>query len=189
MISTAYDFNLVILSVVIAIFSAYTAIDLTERISTTHRYASLGWLIAGASSLGMGIWSMHFVGMLALKLPFAVSYDGPTVVASVLPAIGASGVVLFLASRVALPRHRLIGASLLMGLGITAMHYLGMVALRLPAMAHYDLRVVVLSAIIAIGVSMVALWLIHYLRTQPTVIWWQKIGAAILMGSAIPTMQ
>ena len=188
MISTAYDFNLVILSVIIAIFAAYTAIDLTERISTTHRYASLGWLIAGASSLGMGIWSMHFVGMLALKLPIAVSYDGPTVVASVLPAIGASGVVLFLASRVTLPRHRLIGASLLMGLGITAMHYLGMAALRLPAMAHYDLRVVVLSAVIAIGVSMVALWLTHFLRNQPTVIWWQKIGAAILMGLAVPTM-
>ena len=188
MISTAYDFNLVILSIIIAIFAAYTAIDLTERISTTHRYASLGWLIAGASSLGMGIWSMHFVGMLALKLPVAVSYDGPTVVASVLPAIGASGVVLFLASRVTLPRHRLIGASLLMGLGITAMHYLGMAALRLPAMAHYDLRVVVLSAVMAIGVSMVALWLTHFLRNQPTVIWWQKIGAAILMGLAIPTM-
>ncbi|MEH1870416.1 MHYT domain-containing protein [Nostoc sp.] len=184
----SYDLNLVALSVIIAILSAYTAVDLTERIATAKGWSWIGWLIGGASSFGIGIWSMHFVGMLAFHLTVPISYDFLIVLVSVLPAILSSGFALWIASRKMLQIPNLIGASLGMGMGITTMHYTGMAAMQLPAIAHYDFRLVTLSAAIAVMVSLVALWLTNYLHNQATVIWWQKIGAAVLMGIAVPMM-
>ncbi|MBW4419162.1 MAG: hypothetical protein KME13_08020 [Myxacorys californica WJT36-NPBG1] len=184
----SYDLNLVALSVLIAILSAYTALDLTERIATAKGWSWMGWLMSGASSFGIGIWSMHFVGMLAFHLTVPISYDFLIVLASVLPAILSSGFALWIASRKTLQIPSLLGASLIMGMGITTMHYTGMAAMRLPAIAHYDLQLVTLSAGIAVMVSLVALWLTHYLHKQAAVIWWQKIGAAALMGIAVPIM-
>ena len=184
----SYDLNLVALSVTIAILSAYTALDLTERIATAKGWAWIAWLMGGASSFGIGIWSMHFIGMLAFHLTIPISYDFLIVLASVLPAILSSGFALYIASRKMLQIPSLLGASLVMGMGITTMHYTGMAAMRLPAIAHYDLQLVALSAGIAVVVSLVALWLTHYLHNQATGIWWQKIGAAALMGIAVPMM-
>ncbi len=189
----SYDLNLVTLSVFISILSAYTAIDLTDRLASTKGWAWMGWLIGGASSLGIGIWSMHFVGMLAVCLSgplqsVPVMYDGWVVVASVFPAILAAGLALWIASRNELNWFGLLGASGLMGLGITTMHYTGMMALRLPAIAQYNRPLVILSALIAVGVSRIALGLIRYLRHQDVVIWWQKMGAVIVMGLAVPMM-
>ncbi|BAY78782.1 protein-serine/threonine phosphatase [Nostoc linckia NIES-25] len=184
----SYDLSLVILSVIIAILSAYTALDLTERITTAKGNTWIGWLIAGASSMGIGIWSMHFIGMLAFHVTVPISYEESIVFLSVLPAILASGLALWITSRKTVKILSLLGASLLMGAGITTMHYTGMAAMRLPAIAHYDLRLVTLSGGIAIAVSLVALWLIRYLRQQKPVIWWQKIGASALMGFAVPVM-
>jgi NO-binding membrane sensor protein with MHYT domain len=186
--SFSYDLNLVALSVIIALLSAYTAVDLTERIATAKGWAWIGWLIGGATSFGIGIWSMHFVGMLAFHLTVPVSYDFLIVLVSVLPAILSSGFALWIASRKMLRIPSLLGASLLMGIGITTMHYTGIAAMQLPAIAHYNLKLVMLSVGIAVTVSLVALWLTHYLHNQPTVIWWQKIGAAALMGIAVPMM-
>lgn len=183
---SAYDLNLVFLSVIISILSTYTALDLTERVATAQGRAWVGWLVGGAASLGIGIWSMHFVGMLAYHLPVPVSYEVWIVLASVLPAILASGLALFIASRRTLLVPSLLGAGLMMGMGITTMHYTGMAAMRLPAIAHYDLQIVTLSA--AVAVSLVALWVIHYLRHQDMIIWWQKIGVATLLGLAVPVM-
>jgi signal transduction histidine kinase len=186
----SYDLNLVALSVVIAIFSAYTALDLTERIATAKGWAWIGWLIGGAGSFGIGIWSMHFIGMLAFHLAIPIGYDFLIVLASILPAILSSGFALWITSRKRLQIPSLLGASLIMGMGmgITIMHYTGMAAMQLPAIAHYDLRLVTLSAGIAVTVSLIALWLTHYLHNQATVIWWRKIGAAALMGIAVPLM-
>lgn len=185
---SAYDLNLVFLSVIISILSTYTALDLTERVATAQGRAWVGWLVGGAASLGIGIWSMHFVGMLAYHLPVPVSYEVWIVLASVLPAILASGLALFIASRRTLLVPSLLGAGLMMGMGITTMHYTGMAAMRLPAIAHYDLQIVTLSAAVAVAVSLVALWVIHYLRHQDMIIWWQKIGVATLLGLAVPVM-
>jgi signal transduction histidine kinase/NO-binding membrane sensor protein with MHYT domain len=184
----SYDLNLVALSVVIAVLSAYTALDLTERIATTKGWAWIGWLIGGASSLGIGIWSMHFVGMLAVHVSVPISYDTWIVLASVLPAILAAGLALLIASRPVLQMTGLLGASLLMGMGITTMHYTGMLAMKLPAIVHYDRPLVALSAVIAVLVSLVALALIRHLQNQEIVLWWQKIGAVGLMGIAVPMM-
>lgn len=180
-----YDLNLATLSVIISILSAYTAVDLTERIATAKGWTWIGWLIGGASSFGIGIWSMHFVGMLAFHLTVPISYDFLIVLVSILPAILSSGFALWIASRKMLQISSLLGASLVMGMGITTMHYTGIAAMQLPAIAHYDLKLVTLSAAIAVMVSLLSLWLMHYLHNQAVVIWWQKIGAAALMGIAV----
>ncbi|MBW4674555.1 MAG: hypothetical protein KME52_11180 [Desmonostoc geniculatum HA4340-LM1] len=122
----SYDLNLVALSVIIAVLSAYTAVDLAERIATAKGWSSIGWLIGGASCFGIGIWSMHFVGMLAFHLTVPISYDFLIVLVSVLPAILSSGFALWIASRKTLQIPNLLGASLVMGTGITTMHYTGM---------------------------------------------------------------
>ena len=184
----SYDLNLVTLSVIIAVLSAYTALDLTDRIATTKGSDWIGWLIGSAISLGLGIWSMHFVGMLAVHLSIPINYDDWMVLASILPAILAAGIALFISSRSNLQTPSLLNSSLLMGTGITVMHYMGMNAMRLSAIVHYDLKLVALSVVIAIGVSSIALWLIRHLRQQDIVLWWQKLGASMLMGFAIPMM-
>ncbi len=94
-----YDGRLVALSIVIAIFAAYAALDLAGRVTATRGLTRAAWLSGGAFSMGIGIWSMHYIGMEALKLPVPVSYDWPTVVLSMLAAIAASAVALYVVSR------------------------------------------------------------------------------------------
>ena len=185
---TSYELNLVVLSVVIAVFAAYTIVYLTERVAKTAGLAKLAWLLGGSGSLGVGIWSMHFVGMLAFQLPVPVHYSHPIVLLSILPAVLSSGLALWITSRTTLPIPNLLCASLLMGLGIVTMHYTGMAAMRLPAEPHYNPAVVALSISIAVSLSIVALWLTHYLQNRAAAASWHKIGAAIIMGTAISAM-
>jgi NO-binding membrane sensor protein with MHYT domain/signal transduction histidine kinase len=186
---TGYNFQLVIISVAIAILASYTALDLAGRVNATQNRAQMGWLISGAAAMGIGIWSMHFMGMLAFRLPILVHYDFLTVLVSVLPAMIASGLALFLVSRPILGWLRLLGGSLFMGLGIASMHYLGMAAMHTSAVIHYDFQIVTLSVLIAIAVSFVGLFLVFQLREETTPHQtWKKLLAAIVMGTAIPTM-
>jgi PAS domain S-box-containing protein len=138
--------------------------------------------------MGLGIWAMHYVGMLALKLPVPVFYDWPTVLASLLAAMLASWVALFVVSRKKMGAFRTVLGGSLMGAGIAGMHYIGMEAMRLPAMCSYFPSLVILSVIFAVVISMVALWLAFRLRDQATTTDWRKLSSALLMGSAIPVM-
>src|SRR6266849_2196831 len=122
---TSYDDRLVALSVLIAIFAAYAALDLAGRTTAARGRVRLAWLIGGAA-MGSGIWSMHYIGMLAFSLPVPVSYDWPTVLVSLLAAIFASAVALFVASRRKMGWLRALIGSTIMGSGIAAMHYIGM---------------------------------------------------------------
>ena len=184
----SYDYRLVALSVVIATLAAYAALDLAGRVTAARGGVRFAWLTGGATAMGLGIWSMHYIGMLAYTLPVTVLYDWPTVLASLLAAIFASSVALFMASRNTMrPIHTAI-AGLLMGLGIAAMHYTGMEAMRLPAMCHYSPGVVTLSVVLAIVISLVALWLTFHLREESAARGWRKIASAILMGAAVPVM-
>ncbi len=186
---TGYNSQLVIVSVAIAILASYTALDLAGRVNATQNRAQMGWLISGAAAMGTGIWSMHFMGMLAFRLPIFVHYNFLTVLISVLPAMIASGLALFLVSRPTLGWLRLLGGSLFMGLGIASMHYLGMAAMHTSAVIHYDFQIVTLSVVIAIAVSFVGLFLVFQLREETTPHQtWKKLLAAIVMGTAIPTM-
>src|ERR1700677_2329651 len=132
-----YDYRLVALSIVIAICASYVALDLTGRVTANRGRARLAWLLGSGFAMGSGIWSMHYIGMLAYRLPVPVYYHIPTVALSLLAAVLASLIALFVVSRDQVtPLGAGIG-SLLMGAGIATMHFTGMAAMRLPAMHHY----------------------------------------------------
>ncbi|NJR75802.1 MAG: GAF domain-containing protein [Scytonema sp. CRU_2_7] len=187
--SCTYDPLLVALSIVIAIFASYTALDLTGRLTVAQGWARLAWLIGGAIVMGVGIWSMHFVGMLACSLPIQVGYDTLTVLFSVLPAIIASGSALFLASRPVLNTPQLLTGGVLMGTGIASMHYIGMAAMRMEAETRYDPVLFMISVVIAINASVVALWIAFQLRLQIGKTGKRrKISSAVIMATAISGM-
>jgi two-component system sensor histidine kinase/response regulator len=184
----AYEYRLVALSVLIAMLASYAALDLGGRVTAARGRIRLIWLLGGSIAMGLGIWAMHYIGMLALILPVAVFYDWPTVLVSLLVAMLASGVALFVVSRPAMgPGHIRIG-SLIFGFGIAGMHYIGMDAMRLPAMCRYSPGIVALSVVFAIVISMVALRLTFQFRDETRVPEWRKLAAAALMGAAIPGM-
>ena len=138
--------------------------------------------------MGLGIWSMHYIGMLAFKLPIPVEYDWPTVLISLVAAIFASGVALLVVSRPQMGARQLLIGSVLMGGGIASMHYIGMDAMRMPAMCHYSALLVGVSIILAMVISSVALWLTFQFRYEGGTWRTWKTLSAIAMGAAIPIM-
>jgi two-component system sensor histidine kinase/response regulator len=183
-----YDYRFVGLSILIAIFASYAALDLASRVTAAQGVARGIWLSGGAVAMGMGIWSMHYVGMEAFRLPVAVQYDWPTVVLSMAAAVLASAVALFVVSRKTMGMTATLLGSFLMGSGIAAMHYIGMAAMRLPAMCRYSPGLVTLSVALAIVIAFAAMWLTFGVRGQVATWSWRKSGSALLMGLAIPTM-
>jgi len=186
-INGSYDYRLVVLSVVLAMFASYAALDLAGRVTSAHGRVRAIWLSCGAVAMGLGLWSMHYVGMLAFTLPMPVFYYLPTVVFSLLAAIAASAVALFVVSRPTMSVWRGIAGSGVMGSGIAAMHYIGMAAMRCSAVIVYDRRIVALSIVLAVAISLVALQLAFRVRDEKQVSW-RKIISALIMGSAIPLM-
>ena len=138
--------------------------------------------------MGLGIWAMHYIGMLAFHLPVPVLYDVPTVIVSLLAAIAASAVALFVVSRNTLTVLSVVAGSIVMGSGIAAMHYIGMAAMRLPAVCTYDISLVALSVTLAVVISLVALILTFRFRDEVKLSSWPKFGSAVVMGLAIPVM-
>jgi two-component system, sensor histidine kinase and response regulator len=183
-----YNHLMVALSVFIAMLASYAALDLAGRVTATQGKTRLAWLCGGAIAMGFGIWSMHYIGMLAFTLPVPVSYDWPTVLVSLIAAVLASGVALFVASRQKMSVFNAIVGGVVMGAGITAMHYIGMEAMRLKAMCHFNHGLVALSVIIAIVVSVVAIGLSFHFRGDLGGAGWRKVSTAVVMGSAIPLM-
>jgi PAS domain S-box-containing protein len=187
-LSGFYDPALVLLSVAIAICASYVALDLAERTTATRGRIRAAWLTGGAVAMGIGIWSMHYLGMLAFHLPIPVVYDVPTVLLSVVAAILASAAALFVVSRPRLTATALVAGGLFMGSAISTMHYTGMAAMRLQASCHYDSRIVALSIAIAVLVSWAALWIAFRLRAGHNGARWLKLASASLMGVAIAAM-
>ena len=187
-ITGSYDYRLVALSVLIAVLASYAALDLAERVTSARGGIRFLWLSGGAFAMGTGIWSMHYIGMLALRLPVPVEYDWPTVLLSLLAAVLASAVALFVVSRRQMGLIRALAGSLFMGTGIAAMHYIGMAAMRLQAMCRYSTGLVTLSVILAIVISFVAIYLTFHFRVEKTGGGWKKALTALVMGGAIPVM-
>jgi two-component system, sensor histidine kinase and response regulator len=182
-----YDVRLVALSVVIAICASYVALDLAGRVNAARNNARVAWLIGGAVAMGTGIWSMHFTGMLAYRLPVQVYYHVPTVILSLVAAIAASLVALFMVSRPSVSVLHVIVGSLLIACGISGMHYTGMAAMRLPAMHQWDPTLVTMSVAVALIVALAALGLTFMFREEghDKVL---KGICAIIMGFAVPAM-
>ena len=183
-----YDLRLVALSVIISICASYTALDLAGRVTATRGWAQRAWLGGGAFTMGIGIWSMHYIGMLAFSLPIPISYDWPTVLASLMAAILASAVALYVLSQRRMNVLNATIGSLFMGAGIAAMHYVGMEAMRLQAMCAFNISMVALSVVLAIVISFVALWLAFHVGEGTKGHLGRKIGSALVMGAAIPVM-
>jgi PAS domain S-box-containing protein len=184
----SYDYRLVTLSVVMAVCAAYAALDLAGRTTASRGRVRLVWLAGGAVAMGLGIWTMHYIGMLAFLLPVPVFYDWPTVLVSLFAAIFASAVALFVVSCRRMDWGHALAGSAIMGSGIATMHYIGMAAMRLPAICRYDSLLVVLSVVLAIVGSLVALWLSFHLREQAKTTWPKKCASAVVMGAAIAAM-
>lgn len=187
MLQGSYDYRMVALSVVLAMVAAYAALDLAGRVTAAQRWARIFWLAGGAVSMGLGIWAMHYIGMLAFTLPVPVRYHYPTVMVSLLAAIAASAFGLFTVSREKVSVTASIAGSLAMGGGIAAMHYIGMAAMRLPAVMEYQRSRVGVSVAVAIAVSMLALRLSFQVRQEKKAVP-RKLISALIMGGAIPLM-
>lgn len=186
--NASHDVRLVVLSIVIALFAAYVALDVSGRVAASRRRARNLWIGGGAIALGLGIWSMHYVGMLAYQLPIPVWYHVPTVALSLAAAIAASAVALFVVSRARLGWVQIVVGGLIMGFGIAAMHYIGMAAMRLAAHHHFDPFLTSLSVVVAVAVSCVALVLTFRARDEGVSSRRRKIVSGVVMGSAIPLM-
>ena len=184
----SYNYALVALSVLIAMFASYAALDLAGRVTATGGWTRAAWLLGGAGAMGTGIWSMHYIGMLAFILPIPVAYHWPTVLLSLLAAILASVVALGVVSRQKMGAFRVLAGSVLMSAGISSMHYIGMAAMRLPAMCHFNSLLVALSVVFAVLISLAALWITFHFRDEKTEIGWKKSAGAVVMGAAIPAM-
>ncbi|HVV45433.1 MAG TPA: MHYT domain-containing protein, partial [Bryobacteraceae bacterium] len=187
-LTDSWNYRLVAVSVGIAVLSSYAALDLAGRIASARSTARVAWISGGAFAMGMGIWSMHYIGMRALRLPIPVQYDWPTVLWSLLLAVLASGIALFLVSRERLGFARAAVGSLFMGGGIAGMHYEGMAAMRLNAMCVYSWPLVTVSILLAVAISFVALWLTFAVRESASGWGMRKAVCAIVMGAAIPVM-
>ncbi len=185
----SYHTGLVACSILIAMIASYTALELARQVTDSAGMARRLWLTGGAMTMGLGIWAMHFIGMLAFRLPVAVAYEPILTLLSLLIAIFASALALQLVSRHALNNLQWIAGGVIMGGGIAAMHYTGMMAMRMAASMRYDPLLFVISIIVAVVVSLVALQLAFRLRaTHGIRAWWLKLGSAVVMGMAIAGM-
>lgn len=186
----SYNPYLVALSLVVAMFASYTALDLAARIgSLCDSRKRFLWLLGGAVAMGMGIWSMHFIGMLAFRMPIQLGYDPRITVCSMLIAIVISGFALYVVTRDEMSRLRLAVGGVLMGLGVAAMHYTGMAALKMHPAIVYSPGLFWTSIAIAIAASWVALWISFQLKDgKQEFVLVKRCAAGFVMGLAIAGM-
>ena len=185
----AYSPLLVILSVLIASAASYTALDLAGRVTAARGRERLAWLAGGSLAMGVGIWSMHFVGMLAFHLPVPIGYQLGRVLLSVLVAFAASGLALVVVSRPKVGLPALAVGAMCMGPAIAGMHYIGMAALNVPATMRFDVGLVVASVGIAIVASFVGLTLAYRFRLDEGAGGVaRRMASGLVMGLAIAGM-
>jgi signal transduction histidine kinase/NO-binding membrane sensor protein with MHYT domain/DNA-binding response OmpR family regulator len=182
-----YQLLLVVLSYVVASFASFTALSLAQRLvhaDSLHEKRLTHW--GGALALGAGIWSMHFIGMLAYKMRMAVEYEPFLTFLSMLIAIAVAYGTLGIVSRSRLPLWRLLVGALLLGFGICGMHYTGMAAMKMDADLRYIPEIFALSVVVAVTASGAALWIAFNLsRHESRFRLVLQVLAALVMGAAI----
>jgi PAS domain S-box-containing protein len=186
-IAQSYSLALVILSVAVAALSGYVGVEIAHRGRAAEGRRRALWICGGALALGLGIWSMHFVGMLALQLPVLVWYDALLIFASVVAAVIGCAIAFIIFSRATVNGWLLALASILTGSAIAGMHYLGMAGMRMSVDASYDPLIVGASVALAITASFAALSLTRSLiesGSEPAP-WFKNAGAPLLLGLAV----
>ncbi len=188
MLLVTWDSVLVTVSLIVAFIAAFTALDTAGRVAVSRGYLAKMWLVGGGTAMGIGIWAMHFIGMLAMMMPMTMRYDIPLTVISLVVAILAS--IFAFAQGVQgshLTRRRLIRGTLILGSGVVMMHYIGMNALMIEPAIRWDALLVAVSVIIAYVASGAALWLAFHLRQGESMLM-MRVCAALVMGIAIAGM-
>jgi NO-binding membrane sensor protein with MHYT domain len=187
---STYHLGLVAISVLIATLASYTALDLADRISLlAYARTRQLWLAGGALAMGVGIWSMHFIGMLSFSLNTPIGYDWRMTIYSLFIGVLVSWFALQIVTRKHLGIFRLFVGGVLMGAGIASMHYVGMAAMRMSPAIQYDPVLFAASVAIAIAASTAALWSAYTLRAaERKRVIRKRIGAALIMGIAISGM-
>jgi signal transduction histidine kinase/NO-binding membrane sensor protein with MHYT domain/DNA-binding response OmpR family regulator len=182
-----YRLPFVILSYIVASFASYVTLALAQQLLVAHdvqekRLAHWG----GAFAMGAGIWSMHFIGMLAYKMRMVVEYDPLLTFISMLIAVAVAYGVLAIVSRKQLSAVEILAGAVLLGIGISGMHYTGMAAMKMDGDLYYTPGLFALSVLIAISASGAALWIASTLaRHTGRHRYMLKAGAALIMGAAI----
>jgi PAS domain S-box-containing protein len=180
------DYRLVALSVLIAVTASYCALDLAGRLISSSGRNRLVWLTGGAVAVGTGIWSMHYMAIAALKLPLSIRYDFSSALVSLLAAIGAAAVALWVISERRIGLGPLVRASMGMAVGVAIMHYAATASTPLPTRTSYHLVVIAGALVIAKVVYWVASWCVSQLRDSDAVQWsWRRLGLAFALGAAL----
>ncbi len=183
-IQTTYSTPLVILAYLISAIGSYAALSATHRMQAQQGKRHLAHLgIAGIALGGIGVWSMHFVGMLALKMDIGLGYSMVETVISLLAACLAAAWGLAIVAKNPRSWSRLISAGAMLGVGAATMHYLGMYGMRFGGYFNWSLDVVAISVVIAIFAATAALWLAFNTRTAVA-----RMGAAAVMALAVCAM-
>ncbi|ANG92997.1 bifunctional diguanylate cyclase/phosphodiesterase [Lelliottia amnigena] len=189
MLDVTWNPVLIVISFLVAFIASFVALDSAGKISDASRLAALFWRIAGGMTLGIGIWAMHFIGMLSMQMPVSMHYEVWLTLASLGIAILAATTALNIAvRRNSLSRSRLFIATLILSSGVVAMHYLGMAAMMFDDSIRWNKTAVSLSVVIAVLASGAALWLAFHLRHKHKGVLINRIAAAILMSVAICAM-
>ncbi|UGB29978.1 bifunctional diguanylate cyclase/phosphodiesterase [Metabacillus sp. B2-18] len=182
-----YSPLIILLSIVIACLAAYTALSMNERIQQNSFFNRNVWLTLASIAMGLGIWSMHFIGMSALKLPIPMEYDLVQTIISVFPAGVASYLAFYIANKKNKSQWSYVISGIVMGLGISSMHYVGMSAMKMEAQYIYRPWIFTASIGVAIVVSYVALYIFatmqRLIKNQ-----FVKIITSIIMGLAVASM-
>ena len=184
LMATSYSTPYVILSYVISAIGAFVALTASSRISERgQRLSIVNLLAAGLALGGIGVWSMHFIGMLALEVDMGIGYAMPETIASLVIAVAASAFALQLVARgQGRIGHILVGGAVL-GAAVCVMHYLGMYGMRFAGFFQWSLDLVGLSLLIAFVAASAALWLAFAVRTVP-----MRIAASLVMAGAVSAM-
>lgn len=189
MMHVTWDSGLVIASVFIAFLASFSALDTVARVTDSHGIKSLLWLIGGGAAMGIGIWSMHFIGMMAMHFTMPMRYNPSETIFSIVVAVLGSIIALW-----AVFRHNqftltnLLLGSIILGTSVVAMHYTGMAGLRINHPIIWQKTPVIISIVIAYSASAVALWLAFRLRNNDTGVLNRRFIAALVMGAAIAGM-
>ncbi|MGC1020677.1 bifunctional diguanylate cyclase/phosphodiesterase [Pantoea agglomerans] len=189
MLPVTWDSVLICVSLIVVFIASFTALDTAGRVAVTRGWSARFWLLVGGIVMGIGVWAMHFIGMLAMMLPMMMRYDTRLTILSLLVAILAS--VLAFGQTVGglhLTRQRLLRGTLILGAGVAIMHYLGMYALLIEPQPEWNALLVALSVLIAFAASGLALWLAFHLRQGDHHLMLMRGLASLVMGIAIAGM-
>jgi NO-binding membrane sensor protein with MHYT domain len=181
---TSYDPSLVTLSFVVAFVGSYIALSASQKLRSSQDRAYVHHLaIAGIALGGIGVWAMHFIGMLAMRMPLGLSYSMGETVVSLVAAAAASAWALSIVARNPQSLRHLLGAGAMLGVGVCAMHYLGMYGMRFGGFFQWDMALVGVSVVIALVAATAALWLAFNTPSQ-----WARVVAALVMAVAVCAM-